>query len=66
MLAAAFISLSLTQGLAIMAMTVAAIALSFLLGIDEGRVRGRAQERKIRQQARDDLREASWFPGGRQ
>jgi hypothetical protein len=46
MLAAAFLTLSGGQTVAILAITCAAIVLSYLLGLDEGKVRGRREQRE--------------------
>jgi hypothetical protein len=53
---------------ACIAVTFAAVALSYLLGIDEGRYRGMSIGRRIEREAaekrREQLREEQWFPGG--
>jgi hypothetical protein len=47
----------------------AAVALSFLLGLDEGKVRGRIDGRRLAQEAREKARQQladeHWIPVGR-
>lgn len=46
----AFIDLSVGQTIAILVMTLAAIALTWALGLEEGRYRGRREERELARQ----------------
>ncbi len=57
MLAAAFIELSVGQTITILVITCAAIALSYVLGLDEGKIRGRREQREYaRQHGAEGLR----------
>jgi hypothetical protein len=61
---AAFVVLELSAfqlGFSIL-IVFAAIALSFLLGLDEGKVRGRQE---IRKQSAEDRADPLWLSGGR-
>jgi hypothetical protein len=71
LLAAAYVVLELSafQLGACIAITFASIALAFLLGLDEGQVRGRRQGRVLEREAlehdREQLRQGCWPAVGR-
>ena len=68
MLAAAFVlPLSALQLVACVAIIVASVALAFLIGLDEGRHRGRADLRRLdaEKKLREQVPQESWTSGRR-